>query len=315
MLHFLPGPLRFLLGVLLYTTMSLFWAFWLVVFFLLEHVMPLRQWRLALRAVRDQHIPHGYTHTLKRLCAMLNKIQWEVDGVEDLSPRHWYLMLANHQSWIDILVVQIVFSGKVPFPKFFAKSSLRWLPLVGQVALLLNFPFMSRYSKAQLQARPELKGKDIDITKRACERFKDFPTTVISFVEGTRFSVEKRIQQASPYLNLLRPRAGGVAFTLATLGETLQEILDVTIVYKGSKLSIWNFLTGRVRTIVCKVRRIPIPQELFGDYENDLEFRVRFQQWINDCWEKKDKLISEIKVGLNTGIAMMPTNQELQQPL
>jgi len=34
---------------------------------------------------------------------------------------------------------------------------------------------------------------------------------------------------------------------------------------------------------------LPVPQELMaGDYENDAEYRKRFQTWINSIWSRKD---------------------------
>jgi 1-acyl-sn-glycerol-3-phosphate acyltransferase len=41
--------------------------------------------------------------------------RWDIQGVENLEKSEWYLVLANHQSWTDILVLQRVFNRKIPF--------------------------------------------------------------------------------------------------------------------------------------------------------------------------------------------------------
>ena len=58
---------------------------------------------------------------------------------------------------------------------------------------------------------PEKKGKDIEATRKSCERYKDEPITLINFIEGTRFTPEKHAVQRSPYQHLLKPKAGGLA--------------------------------------------------------------------------------------------------------
>ena len=59
-----------------------------------------------------------------------------------------------------------------------------------------------------------MKGKDVEMTRRACEKFRDTPTSILNFIEGTRFSDQKRVDRQSDYRNLLKPRAGGFAAAL-----------------------------------------------------------------------------------------------------
>ena len=43
-------------------------------------------------------------------------------------------------------------------------------------------------------------------------------------------------------------------------------------------------------------RQLPIPPEFCrGDYENDAEFRARFQGWISGRWAEKDALITRMQ--------------------
>ncbi|MBB5209132.1 acyltransferase [Chiayiivirga flava] len=216
----------------------------------------------------------------------------QVDGA--LNRRGWYLVLSNHQSWVDIPVLQKIFNRRIPFLKFFLKSELIWVPVLGLAWWALDFPFMKRYSRQQLEARPELRGKDIEATRRACEKYRELPVSVMNFVEGTRFTAAKHAD-GSPYARLLPPRAGGVAFVLDAMGDMLDAIIDVTLHYPGGKPTIYDLLAGRVREVRAHVRTIPIPDDLrAGSYENDVAFRARFQAWINALWTQKDARLAQL---------------------
>jgi 1-acyl-sn-glycerol-3-phosphate acyltransferase len=200
-----------------------------------------------------------------------------------------YLVLANHQSWVDILVLQKVFNRRAPLLRFFLKRQLFWVPVLGLAWWALDFPFMGRYTRRQIAKNPELGRRDMEATRRACEKFRDIPVSVMNFVEGTRFTPEKHAGQASPYRNLLRPKSGGVAFVLDAMGEGLHALLDVTIAYPGGRPSMIDLIADRVPEIRVHVRQRPIPAELVaGNYQDDRAFRARFQQWMNGLWERKD---------------------------
>ncbi|MCE6984794.1 acyltransferase, partial [Pseudomonas frederiksbergensis] len=78
-------------------------------------------------------------------------------------------------------------------------------------------------------------------------KFRGKPTAIFNFAEGTRFTQAKHRQQQSPFKHLLKPKAGGVAFVLAALGEQLDALLDVTIVYPGDKApGFWDLLSGNL---------------------------------------------------------------------
>ena len=207
-----------------------------------------------------------------------------------------YLVLANHQSWVDIPMLQAVFNRRIPLLRFFLKSQLFWVPLLGLAWWALDFPFMKRYSKEVLAKRPELAGRDIEATRRACEKFRHIPVSVMNFVEGTRFTAAKHRQQESPYLYLLRPKAGGVAFVLNALGDALHAILDVTIVYPNGKSTLADLFTDRISEVRIHVREIPLPRDLIeSDYATDPAARERMQTWINDLWAEKDRRIAAMR--------------------
>jgi 1-acyl-sn-glycerol-3-phosphate acyltransferase len=220
-------------------------------------------------------------------------IQWDVQGLESLKRSEWYLVLANHQSWADILVLQRIFHRKIPFLKFFVKKELFWFPFLGQAWWALDFPFVKRYTQSFLRKKPHLRGKDLDATRNACRKFKKIPVSIMNFVEGTRFTIEKQHVQKSPYAYLLKPKAGGIAFVLNSLEEQLNRVLDVTIVYPDGAANFWAFLSGKIRKIKVRVRSLPVHRDLFGDYTQDGTFRAELQRWLNEVWAEKNRFIDE----------------------
>lgn len=206
-----------------------------------------------------------------------------------LQPDGHYLVLANHQSWVDILVLQKVFNRRVPLLRFFLKRQLFWVPVLGLAWWALDFPFMGRYTRKQIAKNPELGKRDMEATRRACDKFRDLPVSVMNFVEGTRFTPEKHAGQASPYVHLLKPKSGGVAFVLDAMGPGLHAILDVTIAYPAGRPSMIDLIANRIPEVKVGVRQRPIPAELVaGDYQGDRAFRAVFQRWMNGVWQDKD---------------------------
>ena len=216
-------------------------------------------------------------------------------GGEGLKRDGSYLMISNHQSWVDILVLQLVFNRRVPFLKFFIKDVLKWVPFLGLAWWAMDMPFMKRYSRDYLARHPEKRGQDLEATRRACEKFQRIPTTVINFVEGTRVSPEKQRARKSDFVHLMPPRAGGAAFVLDAMGTSLHSMIDVTIVYPDGNYTFWDLCCRRLRRILVDVKTFEIePWALGGDYQNDDAFRARFQAWMSTLWREKDERITEL---------------------
>jgi 1-acyl-sn-glycerol-3-phosphate acyltransferase len=226
---------------------------------------------------------------------LVGNTRWNIQGMEALKRYDWYLVLANHQSWVDILVLQRIFHRKIPFLKFFIKKELLWLPILGQAWWAMDFPFVKRYTKSDLKKRPHLKGRDLEITRKACQKFKKIPVSIMNFVEGTRFTKEKHRIQQSPYSHLLKPKAGGIAFVLGSMGKQIHRVLDVTIVYPDGVSSFWALLCGKMREVKVSVRSLPVSPGLLGDYANDRNHRAGLQRWLNDIWAEKNRYIKEMK--------------------
>jgi 1-acyl-sn-glycerol-3-phosphate acyltransferase len=291
MLSFFPKPLIGVLSVLLYFFNTLFWFVPIVLLALLK-LPPITRWQAFISQLLNA-CAVAWISLNNVTTAIFTNINWNVNGLEQLSRKDWYLILANHQSWADILVLQKVFNRKIPFIKFFLKKELIYVPLLGICWWALDFPFMKRYSKSFLAKNPHLQGKDIETTRKACRKFQYKPTTIMNFVEGTRFTKEKHDLQQSPFNHLLKPKAGGVAFVLAAMGSQLHNMLDVTIHYPQGIPTYWDYISGKVRAITVNIKVLPITSDVMGDY-NDPEHRERFQQWVNQLWRQKDQELAAL---------------------
>ncbi len=231
----------------------------------------------------------------KFLMATLMGFSLTMTGDTDLERDQWYLVISNHQTWIDVLALQYAFNRRVPFFKFFIKQQLMWIPFLGQAWWALDMPFMARHSKSELEKHPERRGQDLETTRRACEKFKDIPTSVINFVEGTRATPAKIAARNSPYQHLLRPRSGGIAFALGAMGSILHQLIDITVFYPPGGHRFWDLCCGRIRNVIVDVRLRELPEWLLsGDYAEDMEFRRRFHQWLSEIWAEKDARLAEL---------------------
>jgi len=299
MLDLIPGPIRGIVSLVGYTLNTLFWCALLFCVAVLKAIVPHKGWRRQCNRILNL-IASRWIATNNLNLQVMNHIHWDVRGLEALRAGNWYLVLSNHQSWVDILVLQRIFHRRIPFLKFFIKQELIWMPVLGLAWWALDFPFVKRYSRAVLERKPHLKGKDLEITRKACRKFRDIPVSIMNFAEGTRFTRAKHRRQQSPYAHLLRPRSGGIAFVLNAMGEQMTSILDVTIVYPQGAVSFWDMLCGRLRDVIVRVREIPVTEKLKGDYFNDDAYRSWFQEWLNQLWHEKDARIAAIKAKART---------------
>jgi 1-acyl-sn-glycerol-3-phosphate acyltransferase len=271
-----------------------FWAILIICFGLLKFVLPFALIARALNPLLDIMLC-AFGVISVRLIRFFNPVQFDMQIEGELSKKHWYLMMPNHLSWLDIILLVDFAADKIPAPKFFLKKELIWLPFVGLAAWALDMPFMQRYSREFVEKNPHLKGKDIQTTKRSCEKFRNCPTTVINFVEGSRFTPQKHQMRNSPFKHLLPPKAGGIAFTLAAMGELFTGILDVTLMYPDNpKKPMLDMLAGRLGRVIIRSRVQPVHADIIGDYFNDDLFKNGFQQWLNTQWAHKDNQINQL---------------------
>lgn len=220
-------------------------------------------------------------------------MHWDLRVPDGLDHEGCYVVSCNHQSWVDILVLQRAFNRKLPLLRFFLKKELFWVPFLGLAWWSLDFPFMQRFSKEQVRKNPSLAGKDLENARRACEKFREIPVAMMSFPEGTRFSEQKRLESGSPYARLLKPRIGGIGQVFYALGEQLDGLVDVTVVYPGRGKSepptFWELVSGQIPHIVLRATHREIPDELLGrEFRRDRNFRGDLQAWMDELWREKD---------------------------
>lgn len=291
MLRFLPAPLHGAIMALAFVTNLIFWAVpvYIVIAFKL---IPIPAWR---------HLCSDLLHWLcKRWQSMnvvlaenLGKTTWHIHNPLQLSTQGKYIVISNHQSWNDIYVLMRALGAQVPFFKFFLKQELIWVPVLGWVWWALDYPFMKRYTKAQLRENPALAGKDLETARAACAKYRRMPVTVLNYVEGTRFTPAKKEAQSSPYTHLLKPKTGGLALAVAALADQTDKMLEVTIAYHGGAVGFWGFMRGDMREVSVDVRELPIPEAWrHSDYANDRAFRAEAQRWMADTWAAKDRRIA-----------------------
>ncbi|WP_264903488.1 acyltransferase [Vibrio sp. STUT-A11] len=229
------------------------------------------------------------------ILALSNRVEWDVQVGDELKKDGWYLLISNHLSWTDIVVLCCVFKDRIPMPKFFLKQQLLYVPFIGMACWALDMPFMRRFSREYLIRHPHKRGQDLATTRRSCAKFKHTPTTVVNYVEGTRFTPEKQRQSKARYQHLLQPKSGGIAYTLAAMGDQFDSIIDVTLAYpENTHKPFRDMLMGRMSKIVVRVKVLPVDEQVQGDYFNDKPYKRQFQQWLGDVWQEKDQLLKEI---------------------
>lgn len=294
MLNFLPGPIIGSLSFIFYVVNTIFWLIPILICSLLKALVPLHFWQKLFSYLLDQMASNWVlVNTFNQ--KLFTNVKFNVEGLEKLKINDWYLVISNHQSWVDILVLQRVLHGQIPFLKFFLKKELIYVPLLGLAWWALDFPFMKRYSQHFVKKNPHLKGKDIETTKKACEKFKHKPVSVMNFIEGTRFTDEKHRKQNSPFNKLLKPKAGGIGFVLQAMKGNLSKVIDVTIHYPDGIPSFGDFLSGRVKHIYVNIETQNIGESLSGDYVNDRTYKIQFQQWVNQLWLNKDQKMLQLE--------------------
>lgn len=90
---------------------------------------------LILTAIIFKFIPTDYTKKLANsilnflvttwisvnslILDLTKNIRWNVSGLDNLSMKKNYLVLSNHQSWSDIVILQKLLNRKVPMLRFF----------------------------------------------------------------------------------------------------------------------------------------------------------------------------------------------------
>ncbi len=288
--------LRGIVSIAFISVHTVLWCIPLYVMGLVRIGVPVHAVRRRIGGAMDRIIDGWVASNRALLWSLrLTKLDVRVQGDGGFRRDGWYLIVSNHQSWADILVLQDLFLGRVPPLKFFTKRELIWAPMVGVAMWLLGFPYVRRYGREVLEAHPELREHDRNATLRACERFLERPTSVLSFLEGTRFTPAKHAAQQSPHTWLLKPKSSGFAYVAEALDDRLGGMVDVTIDYPGGTPSFWDFLCGRCRRVDVRVTSLGVPEVVASVAESG--GREALRGWIDDLWRAKDGELAVLREG------------------
>ena len=259
-------------------------------------MIPLSGWRRFWGRV-SYWISGGFIITNNLLLKVFYNLEWDIEGLVKLRTDGTYLVISNHLSLLDIPVAQGIFLKQIPFLLFFIKQQLLWIPFLGKALWALEYPTMKRYSKETLKSHPELRGKDLETAKLSCEKLRGHPVTILNYAEGTRFTPEKHTRTKSSFINLLKPRAGGIHTVLSSLGDEITSILNVTLVYPGhSSPNFFDLLFGRVHKIVVRIESLKLGEGVVPSLETirGKGGSLAVRNCLNELWKAKDKFISKI---------------------
>ena len=246
---------------------------------------PVPRWRRQLRGAKDGAIT-VWVYLNERFCQWFRWIRIESNLPNTLASRKdWWVIVSNHQSWADIVILQTVFRQLAPPIKFFTKRELIWIPFVGFGLWLLRFPYVRRDSREKGQSRQLLRLKNHQELQRAATQFHERPISLLLFLEGTRITPKKHASQLSTYKNLLRPKVGGLAFSLEALGTDVDRIVNVTINYDGTVPGFWQFLCGRCSQVAVHVETVPVTDNFVRNLKSE----------VLQIWEEKDRILTTLR--------------------
>jgi hypothetical protein len=126
---------------------------------------------------------------------------------------------------------------RIPLLKFSSATDL--VPVMGLAWWALDFPFMRRHSEGYLKLHPEMRGKDQETTRKACEKFA---LSVMDLFWKAPASRLPNARQQSPHQHLLKPKTGGAWRWHPRHGRQVSASLDVTIVHLIGTPTFWHFL-------------------------------------------------------------------------
>lgn len=204
---------------------------------------------------------------------MLRVIGIQVEVTGQLPDHPSPIIIANHQTWFDIAIVQHLIVSHGTIAKFLMKRELLWVPVVGWVCYAMNFPRLNRGQGTDARQR------DYGAIQQVSKTLADERGALLIFPEGTRFTPKKHKAQAAPYTHLLNPKPGGLKIALATAPPNTP-VADITLIYEGDT-NFWRCLHGATKKIHAKIQVFDsIPPEAVNE-------------WLTSHWHQKDALWDE----------------------
>ena len=92
------------------------------------------------------------------------------------------------------------------------------------------------------------------------------------------------------------PKIGVMGYTLEVM-PYIDNLIDITLVYKTDKRSFWDFLCGDMSEASVTINTFKIPESLRNkDYAKDNVAREELRSFLEEVWIKKDQIIENEKV-------------------
>ncbi len=263
---------------------SLNLAFWCLPVMLLGAV----KWMIpSLRAPADSALEWVYRAALwidDRWLKNVMGLRWKAPSL-GLSSGENVIVVSNHASWADILIIQSIVVRQGPVLKFLAKRELTFIPIFGVILWAFDFPILRR-GAGERELESERRRRDLGAIEEACRILETRPAALLCFAEGTRFDEAKRRDRSSPFTHLLAPKVGGLSALLDALSGNGLRILDLTIEYPRPP-SFWAFLAGETEAI-------GIDAELIDARDVPRERDAR-RAWLFERWAIKDEQIEAFR--------------------
>ena len=114
----ITGSLSLLLVVI--NTLLLFIPFLIIA---VTKIIPIKKWQLLCTSILGD-ICNLWVSGNNGLAKIFTRSHLDVEGCLNLNTKSWYLVVSNHQSWLDIVILQRLLNRKIPTLKFFVKSEL-----------------------------------------------------------------------------------------------------------------------------------------------------------------------------------------------
>ena len=287
---------RFFIGSITFV-LVLFNAIWIILAVTpigLLRFLPSRRIKIGVLKFNER-LGEYYLNGNKFIQDLMHKPKYRVEGMEHCKMDVWQFTTINHLSWADIFLFLYFTNFKATCPRIFMKAELWWLPITWAANIGLGMPFVKRRKKEDIIKNPQLALHDKNATIKACEIYKLFPTNVCGFIEGTRIDKEKYDNSKSKFKNLMPPKIGGMGYTLEVM-PYIDTLTDITLIYKSSKRTFWDFLCGDMNEATVLINSFDIPNHLRGkDYSFDNEGREEFRNFLEEIWQKKDEVIEREK--------------------
>ena len=253
---------RLVIAVWLLLQLMVLGLLWPLVFYVHERYLRSK----GLYGSAAYHWWIRWTQSFKRI---LYHSPCQIEVVGDAIPSgidERVLLLANHRSWLDIIVIEGLTNKPV---SWVLKRSLFRIPILGQVFSLCHFPGIDRKKKVSEVSWQH----DVDQFLE-----KAYIPSLAIFPEGTRYQVKKA--KRSRYKHLLNPHVAGLGYVISHY----EKVIDISLIYDGSEVSIWGILSGKVNKLTVVLQDVTS--------QLDATDKRSLHRSLNHLWQEKDKLIS-----------------------